>query len=265
MSGICSRLARRDFVRGGLALTAINILTREGLAAEGTRYWGFGASADSLRRQFALDDAVPELFRLYKGDERRGISHRLLQRQYCKNSRFRTAAEVVEWDRNLPTPELEIKVADYTPDFLHTFGIQLASHRLRDVMALGPDTVAWLPVVLRNPSQKAADQDYRQMMVLNFVDLLERERVTDYDRVELTCHNGSKAEWRIAKQSYWRENFTAPYELFNVRDSHHILATDALATRVLKAGITDVEFIDYHRMQEIYDREGKSTIIQKKL
>ena len=260
-----SGLGRRDFVKGGLSFAALNLLTRDGMASEGTRYWGFGSSSAALGKFIALDDAVPELFRLHKGEERRGISRALLDWQYCENRYFRTAAEVADWDRNLPTPELEITVPDYAPDYLHVAGIQFASRRLRDAIALGPETVAWLPVELQNPSQKAADQDYRQMMVLNFVDILDRDRVTDYDRVGVTCIDGSKAERLLARQSYFRQNFNAPYELFNVRDSHHVLATDSLATRVLKAGITDVGFTDYQRMREIYDREGRSVIIEKKL
>lgn len=64
---------------------------------------------------------------------------------------------------------------------------------------------------------------------------------------------------------YWRDGTTLQDDLFLARHSNLIVATDALAVRVLQAGITDVAFYDQQRMLYLYDRGERRSLIVKTL
>ena len=228
------------------------------------RFWTFGASIESGESQAVLSSMTPPRLNVVNALERIQFWNERLATAPCEE-RYGEDSLRLGADVFLPTPILEITAPYFAPNYVYTHGVQFVSQRLRDAMRLPPETVTWRPVDMGRSSERAKAADYREMHLLASLDVIDDAR-TDYDVLRVPCGDGLVDGRKMAKSIYWREDVDTPHDLFWARHSNIVVATDALATRVLEAGFDDVAFFDQQGMQERYDREGVSgEIIVKRL
>lgn len=158
-----------------------------------------------------------------------------------------------DWDEPyfnaLPTPHLVITHGQFAPDYLWP-GIHLASARLRAAFDLGPDAIQYRNVDTTGSTDRVRAADYRMFRVVQRADPVDMRRMYGHepDRDE---HGNPTIAWITSitgphatpRPTVWRDDFVPPAPLF--RDWHgRFIATDALADRVMRAGILDVMFQD---------------------
>ena len=251
-----AQLTRRRLLAAGGGAAATLAVGPPALGANSSRFWGFGASLAAAERTHAYDAQGRPIVDIVNATERRGAEKLNVE---CLAHWLDPTAEVEHWDQRAEPARLLIRDPEFAPDYMFTHGVELASERLREAMALGPQTVHWRPVALAAPSPAVMRQDYRQMHLRRMLDIVDGAR-TAFDTHEMRCGQspGRMLELKLAKSIYWREDFDSAHALFRARHTNLSVASDALATRVLEAGIRDVAFLDYPRMSAAYERDGKA-------
>lgn len=257
-------MTRRAVLRAGACLAGLTPAAMA-QAAPAVPLWGFGLAAASAERQQGLEDASPPRVVIANTPERHRLRGKREHGATCLLVDQVTTNEARHWDAELPPLRLDILAEEFAPDYLALYGVQIASRRLREAMALGPETVAWRSVEPGRMHAAARAQDYRQMRLRVMLDVIDPARA-DFEAKVIGCPDGRSTTVRFARRIYWRPAIVPPVELFFARHTNLIVAIDALATRVLRTGITDVAFYDQQRMQELYDRgERPGTLIVKTL
>lgn len=247
---------RRRFLAAGAAAAATGGAWASPTTAQiPIKLWTFGASMAAGERQFEIEIERPERLRVANDAERRA-AHRALRERLSCEEQFGQSAEMIDWDAGLEPPVLEITEPDFAPNYLQTHGVAFVSRRLREAMALPPETVEWRPVEMGSATEAATAQDYKRMGLRVFLDVIDPVRADYQILSEVTCEDGSRVSRRFAQRIYWRMGLEPSHDLFRARFSGVVVATDPLATRVLHAGVEDVAFFDQQRMQELYDRDG---------
>ena len=150
------------------------------------------------------------------------------------------------WPENFPLPVAALPDWPFAPDFWRFGSYDFASRRLRDALAQPVDVIQFLPFDLVRASVAARAQDYRWMRVL------PRQPAMDIARSD--CEVADYVDGLTGKPGkYLREidrfalleGVVPLTEIFRLDESpSYILATDALAGRVLRAGCTGIEFSD---------------------
>lgn len=219
-------------------------------------FWSFGSSIESGERQAILSAMSPPMLDVPNALKRHQVWFEHRSALSCEEQYGDDGARFGS-DPDLPTPILEIKAPNFAPSYLYTHGVQFASRRLRDVMALPPETATWSPVDMGGSTDEAKAQDYREMHLLAELDAIDAAR-TDYDTMQVPCGDGLVDGRKMARSIYWRDGFEPSHELFWARNSNLVVATDAFAARVLAAGFDDVAFYDNQGMQERFDNDGVS-------
>jgi len=155
------------------------------------------------------------------------------------------------WPADFPLPVAALPDWPFAPDFWR-FGIyDFASGRLRDALAQPAEIIQFLPFDLVRASTAARAQDYRWMRVLPRQPAMDIARsdceVADY--VDGLTGKPGKYLRRIDRFALL-DGFVPHTEIFRLDESPaFILATDALAGRVLRAGCTGIEFSDPANLQ----------------
>jgi hypothetical protein len=148
------------------------------------------------------------------------------------------------WPENYPRPVAALPDWPFAPDFW-TFGRhEFASRRYRDALAQPGDVVQFLPFDLTGASAAARAQDYLWMRVL------ARQEALDLSRCECEIEERSNAvtgePFRFLADIDFlalRDNLVPRAGIFRLDESPtYMLATDAVAGRVLRADCTGVEF-----------------------
>ncbi|SOB88328.1 hypothetical protein SAMN06297144_3479 [Sphingomonas guangdongensis] len=161
-----------------------------------------------------------------------------------------------------PTPPIELLLSrpGLAPDYFLWSGYSFASAALREVLALPPEVVRYLPVDARHSTPDVIAQDYRNMTPVQVRPLIDL-RQTAHERVPMQRRDGSIGEGVLLtpeRRQYWRDDFAADVPLFRAAHSQAIIAGDALAERVLAAGMTGVAFQDVTS-----DRAQRELVLKK--
>jgi hypothetical protein len=134
----------------------------------------------------------------------------------------------------------------FLPDFFSGPLETYCSARLRNAMALPPDSVDYVPIVVQSQDPAVHRQDYQIMRVLAEQPAIDLER-SNVEMVEHTDPHigGVYTEIDFALSIVLVDGFQAKSDLFRPAEwPFSVFATDALAERVMKAGCTGIEFGD---------------------
>ena len=158
-----------------------------------------------------------------------------------------------DWDERHfaagPTPHLVITHGQFAPDYLWS-GIHLASARLRAAFDLGPAAIEYRDVDTAGSTAQVRAADYKVFRVVQRADPVDLRRMHGHEP-DRDVHGDPTTAWTTSitgphapsRPTVWRDGFVPPAPLF--RDGHgRFIATDALADRVMRAGISDVMFQD---------------------
>jgi hypothetical protein len=148
----------------------------------------------------------------------------------------------------MPIPKLLITDTTFSAN-LFSIGFLYVSAKLRTVMNLPTDSVEYKDVDLSECAPAVQDIDYKVMNLLKSGDPCDYEKSSCLWVDELQADGTVKQVPRLIgggpneppPKIVLLECFTAPAPLFMAKG---IMATDELAERVLRAGITDVAFYD---------------------
>ena len=145
-----------------------------------------------------------------------------------------------------PLLEMNMPIGDWpAPDFFNINILTFVSARMRSVLRLSGDVVQYLPIKLAAAGPLARAQDYRLLRVLPHQPAIDLSR-SKYHVGGWTEDDGTKKEFIIMVTSLaLRADLSTRSELFWADEVPVcLLATDALAERVMKAGCTGVQFDD---------------------
>ena len=150
------------------------------------------------------------------------------------------------WPADFPLPVAALPDWPFAPDFWRFGSYDFASCRLRDALAQPTDAIQFLPFDLMRASAAARAQDYQWMRVLPRQPAMDIARsdceVADY----INGRTGEPGKYLRRIDRFALLDGVVPHtEIFRLDESPaFILATDALAERVLRAGCTGMEFSD---------------------
>lgn len=172
----------------------------------------------------------------------------------AENCALLNASEVYEavqaagtrW-KNFPIARLALTMEDFNFDCFSRESCTFVSKRLREAMALPPDAAQFLEVDLTESAARVQANDYKIMNIAVLEDAID---VSSSDLAMGRLAPGSPeivmshGDLRVAP------SFHPKYEMFHDRAVRgHVLCTDALALRVLKAGCTGVRFFDVRQFR----------------
>ena len=153
-------------------------------------------------------------------------------------------------------PELVVDQPRFAPNFLWC-GFQFASARLREVLALDADAIDYRPVDASGSTPAVQAADYRWFEARHSADPIDYVRTYGAEP-ERDADGSTSLAWQLsvcgphapARVMVWRDDFVPPAPLF--RNANGVLlATEALADRVMRAGLTDVVFQDVTSLEAL--------------
>ena len=145
-----------------------------------------------------------------------------------------------------PLLEMSMPIKDWpAPDFFTINILTFVSARMRSVLGLPSDVVQYLPIQLTAAGPLARAQDYQLLRVFPHQPAIDLSR-SKYDVGGWTEDDGTKKEFILMVTSLaLRADLLTRSELFWADEVPVcLLATDALAERVMKAGCTGIQFND---------------------
>jgi hypothetical protein len=165
------------------------------------------------------------------------------------------------YHQGMPTPKLVVTDKKFQSNFFH-MGLYYISTKLRKVIDLPSDTVRYLDIDTTACPKEVQAMDYEVMNLLCAGNPRYMEKPSDYASkvpketlehfgkwLDLPQKDGSvKREWLLSGPHAlpiiigFKEDFTPPAPLFLSEGG--LIASDELAERVLRSGITDVAFYD---------------------
>ncbi|MGI4943516.1 MAG: hypothetical protein ACRYHQ_23605 [Janthinobacterium lividum] len=149
----------------------------------------------------------------------------------------------------MPTPVLHVAEPGFAPDLIWA-GLHFASAQLRNALGLGPDVVEYRDVEVSGRAVPARTADYKVLRVVHEADPADLARMYGHEP-DREADGSPTTAWLLSiagphatpTRMIWREGFVPPAPLFRDRNGR-LIATEALAERVTRAGITDVVFQD---------------------
>jgi hypothetical protein len=155
---------------------------------------------------------------------------------------FRSPVLPVGFER----PRLRMPKSDFAPDFFRFGPCLFASQRLRDAFAQPEPAVQYWPVDLLSGGPEARAQKYGWMNILACQPAVDISRSVCTIVEDKNYRTGETFRhiWPY-EQMVLRDDLGLTPEVFRVaEDLITILATDALAERVQRAGCTGIAFLD---------------------
>ena len=146
------------------------------------------------------------------------------------------------------TPIIRITSPDFALDYFD-WGLSCASARLRAALGDVGGCMRFRPLDVSGSSPAVVEQAYEVLEVTASADPIDETR-TPGEVIDVPGLDGKVSkEWIIGLPAhgdrvFWREDFVPPAPMFRVKGTPWVLATDALADRVMRAGIKDVVFQD---------------------
>jgi hypothetical protein len=233
---------------------------RAGKKAGMTSIWSIVPSFKCAKYQRALEDEEPPRFQL--------INRNAIFEVWCRfleGSEYEAYSEAdlarMEFDA-MPWPVFRIADPAFRLDYFQVGRLCCLSLRLREALGLSDDVIRYREIDLLDSPPAVHAQEYRAFEVVHHTDPIDWSR-TPSEILEYQRADGSTSRRRVLAHplrrphTYWRENFTPPAPLF--RALSWLMATDELADRVMRAGITDVLF------QDITSDSGQTKFVRRKL
>lgn len=155
------------------------------------------------------------------------------------------------WFRDMPEPVFRFADPGFHLDFFDA-GMNCASWRLRRALGLTEADICYRDIDLDGSPPAVRANEYQIFQPIHFADPFDWSR-TPGEAVDVQRADGSIGkEWRLPcpdpasppLRVYWRDDFVPPAPLLRVSGTYWMLATDALADKVMRAGITDLAFLD---------------------
>ena len=153
--------------------------------------------------------------------------------------------------RDMPKPVFRLSDPGFKFDYFDA-GMPCASLRLRRALGLTEDIISYRDIELEGSPAAVRANEYQAFQLINFADPVDWSK-TRGDSIEVRLADGSIGkQWRLSPPNpgglgtriYWREGFVPPAPLFRATGTPWMLATDALADKVMRAGIVDLAFLD---------------------
>ena len=140
-------------------------------------------------------------------------------------------------------PKVLLPTVEYAPDIVNAGGLLIVSARLRYAMALPDAAVQFLPINLIDGSDLAYERDYRWMAYLQSLPVLDLAK-SEFDMEEpIEDIRPEEASVHEVRRVVVLDDFQPTSPLFRMqRRSEIVLATEALARRVERAGCTGIAF-----------------------
>ena len=204
--------------------------------------WAMIQSIDTFERLYEDDHDSPPIG-LVNANELTDAT-----RKFCEEPKFKHIEHIglVPLPDDFPHVVLKLPDRGFAPDYMEPGGHHLVSRRMREAMALPPEVVQYRPVVLYSPTTDGAAQDYRELRLLVQQPAMDLER-SSFDGNEFNnARTGARMmNIRTVNRFVLREGFRPRFDLFLLGENRFtIMATDALAERVMQAGCTSVVFIE---------------------
>jgi hypothetical protein len=158
--------------------------------------------------------------------------------------------EMVQF-RTMPEPVFRFADPAFKLDYFDA-GMPCASLRLRHALGLTEAVISYRDIDLDDSPPAVRANEYRAFQLVNFADPVDWSR-TSGEAVDVRRADGSAArQWRLIPPNpvgrpnrvYLRHDFVPPAPLFRATGTPWMLATDDLADKVMRAGITDLAFLD---------------------
>jgi hypothetical protein len=215
--------------------------------------WLFGQSSQSLQYYLDLMETRgrPSRFDLVNGD---AISEhrRRIDAEYPGDDD--PAKHAMAEFSGMPVPVLRITDPAFALNYFLDSGIAYASRRLREALDLSDSVIRYRDIDLDGSPPALLAHQYQMFETVTFADPIDWDR-TPAQYFDLAWPDGSIRRVRRLDRSlfaplsrgriYFRADFVPPAPLFRVPGTAWTMATDALADRVMRAGITDVAFQDF--------------------
>lgn len=212
-----------------------------------TLFWLIGGSLESMPRLQDMENERPPRFEFAN---LRAVHEYGLRVDDAFDGDDDAERELLEFD-GMPMPVFRIADPTFRLDYFDQ-GIRCVSLRLREAFGLASAVVRYRDVDLDGSPPALRAQQYQAFHVVAFADLIDWNR-TAGQALDVPRPDGSiRKLWRLAppnpvgssRRIYWRDNFTPPAPLFRVAGTSWTVATDSLADRVMRAGITDLVLQD---------------------
>lgn len=225
-------------------------------------FWMIGSSLPSMQCLIELGEAKPSRFDFINNHSINVFRDKLLMEHRGEDEAER---ERLEFD-GMPTPVFEIADPDFALDYFFS-GIPCASAKLRQALDLSDDVIRYRDIDLDRSPPSVRARAYQTFHVAHFADAIDWER-TPMQILELPRDDGTILKRRFVRpphpaepdsRIYWRKDFAPPAPLFHVVGTPWMMATDALADRVMRAGINDMTF------QDIVSERGQSDYVLRQL
>jgi hypothetical protein len=207
--------------------------------------WSFSLSFESAQHFMDLEDEEPPRFEFVNRGALWQHWDRFFGSEY--DAFGDGERDLLEFD-TMPTPVFRIADPAFMPNYFQKGRIECISLRLRQALGLTEDVIRYRDVNLDQSPPAVRAQEYQAFQAVHFADLIDWKRTPS--RIVGPRPDGSTRrqryldpkpdEWR----TYWRDDLTPPAPLFRVLGTPWTLVTDALADRVMRAGITDLIFMD---------------------
>ena len=218
----------------------------EASASAGSPLWPMLPSLRSMETMLRLEQRRPPRFAVANQRERYAAAIRTVDERHAGSA-------LRDRDRHyfaaIPTPVLAVHHPSFAPDYIWP-GLHFASARFRDALALGPDVIAYREVDASGSTAAVRAADYRIFRAVQEADPVDLRRMYGHEPDRDVDGNPTTA-WLLSvsgphaapRRTVWREGFVPPAPLFRDRTGR-LLATDALAEQIMRAGFPDVLFQD---------------------
>jgi hypothetical protein len=153
--------------------------------------------------------------------------------------------------RGMPKPIFRFGDPAFELDYFDA-GMNCASQRLRRAFGLGDDVVSYRDIDLDGSPPAALAKEYQAFQAVHYADVVDWNRTPGMAFDVRRADGSIGKEWRLgspgpndpAVRIYWRDDFVPPAPLFRANGTPWMLVTDEVADKVMRAGITDLTFVD---------------------
>ena len=212
-----------------------------------TLLWSVTGAVDSMEYFFGLWDEKPPRFKIVNDMAIHEYKRRIFD-EYT--DRAESERELALF-RDMPKPVFRIGDPAFKLDYFDA-GVHCASQRLRRALGLTEAVIRYRDIDLDESLPAVLGNEYQAFQLVHYADPVDWSRTAGM-AFDVRRGDGSIGkEWRLGppdpsgppRRIYWRDDFVPPAPLFRANGTPWMLATDELADKVMRAGITDLAFLD---------------------
>jgi hypothetical protein len=212
-----------------------------------TFLWSVTGAVDSTEYFFGLWDEKPPRFKIVNDT----AFHEHKRRIYDKYRGHEDAELDLALFRDMPKPVFRFDDPAFKLDYFDA-GINCASLRLRHALGLTEAVILYREIDLDGSPAAVLANEYQAFQPVHFADPVDWSRTQGIASDVRRADGSIGKEWRLGptdpsgppRRIYWRDDFVPPAPLFRAKGTALMLATDELADKVMRAGITDLAFLD---------------------